>query len=194
MLDGTGGAMRWLRLGVSGLALVVGTACDDGFGPQVWSDTPDTLTIYSITRPELLGRASGVDVASLRLVVLESAGGTAAWDFALAEEEGGFVLLPQAAVPGLDSRAGIVAVSETTLDDVVQAPEDADAFLQTGIDVEIGQVYVVRSRRVQCELGTGVYYGKMKALALDAPSGTFRFEIVRNPYCNNRSLIPPEDD
>jgi len=55
--------------------------------------------------------------------------------------------------------------------------------------------YVIRSRREACGAfgGTGVRYAKMKALALDAMAGSFRFEVVRNPYCNDRRLIPPED-
>jgi hypothetical protein len=189
-----GGALRRLRLAALGLALLFGSACDDGFGPRVWADTPDTLTIYSITRPELLGRASGVDLVSLRLVVLEAALETGSWDFALAEQDGEFVILPQSVVPGLESRAGIAPVSETTLDQVLEAPAEADLFQQEALEIEIGQVYVLRSRRTSCELGSGVYYGKMKALALDEASGTFKLEIVRNPYCNDRSLIPPEDD
>jgi hypothetical protein len=190
--------MRRLRLGVSGLFLLVGAACDDGFGPQVWADTPDTLTIYSITRAELLGRPSGIDIASgrPRTVVLESAlESTASWDFALTESAGTFQLMPASTVAGLESRAGIVEVPQSTLDEVLQAPGDSDAFLQTPLDLEIGQVYVLRSRRAQCNaFQQGVFYGKMKALALDAASGAFKFEIVRNPYCNNRALIPPEDD
>jgi hypothetical protein len=192
-----GGAMRRLRLAVSGLALLAGAACDDGFGPRVWADTPDTLTIYSITRAELLGRASGIDIASgrTRTVVLESSLEVSSWDFALTESGGAFQLMPAAAVEGLDSRAGIVEVPETTLDEVLQAPADADAFQQTPIDIEIGQVYVLRSRRASCAgLGAGVFYGKLKALALDAASGSFKFEVVLNPYCNDRDLIPPEDD
>ena len=188
------GALRRLRLAALGLALLLGAACDDGFGPRVWADTPDTLTIYSITRPELLGRASGVDLVSLRLVVLESSLEVGGWDFALGEQDGEFVILPQAVVPGLESRAGIARVTETSLDQVLEAPADPDVFQQGPLEIEIGQVYVLRSRRTSCELGTGVYYGKMKALALDEASGTLKLEIVRNPYCNDRSLIPPEDD
>lgn len=194
---GTGGATRRLRFFVSIFALLL-AACDDGLGPLPWAAIPDTLTIFSVSREELLGRPSALDISSqiVRTVVVESAAEAGTWDIALAELDGEFVMLPASVIPGLDQRVGIATMTETTLPDVREAPGDTARYAtRRPVPIEIGTVYVIRSRREACGAfgGTGVRYAKMKALALDAMAGSFRFEVVRNPYCNDRRLIPPED-
>jgi hypothetical protein len=34
----------------------------------------------------------------------------------------------------------------------------------------------------------------MQVVALDHALGTVEFAIVRNPYCDNRDLVSPDDD
>lgn len=189
--------MHRLRLCVSGLVLVL-AGCDDGLGPLQWSAVPDTLTIFSVSRADLLGRPAALDVAStvVRTVVVESAAEAGTWDIALAEHDGEFVMLPASVIPGLDARVGIATMTETTLDGVTEAPGDTARYARTAVEIETGTVYVIRSRRDLCGGfgGSGVRYAKLKALALDATTGSFRFEVVRNPFCNDRRLIPPDDD
>jgi hypothetical protein len=62
------------------------------------------------------------------------------------------------------------------------------------VPIQPGRVYIVRSRRESCfTFGVGVRYAKLKALDVDPVAGTFRFEVARNPNCNDRALVPPED-
>jgi hypothetical protein len=57
-----------------------------------------------------------------------------------------------------------------------------------------GDVYIVRSRRASCGGASGGYrYAKLRAVEINVVAGTYTFEIVRNPYCDNRSFIPPEE-
>lgn len=189
--------MHRLRFFVSIFALLL-AACDDGLGPRQWAATPDTLTIFSVSRAELLGQPSALDISSqvVRTVVVESAAEAGTWDIALAESDGEFVMLPASVIPGLDERVGIATMTETTLEAVEEAPGDTARYAREAVPIDIGTVYVIRSRRDACGGfgGTGVRYAKLKALALDATTGSFRFEVVRNPFCNDRDLIPPEDD
>ena len=66
--------MRVSRLFLPIAALAV-AACNDNLGPLQWSDLPDTVTLYSASRPALTGRASGFDFTGPRAVVLELPGG-----------------------------------------------------------------------------------------------------------------------
>lgn len=195
--NGTGGAKHRLRLCVSGFALLL-VACDDGIGPLVWSATPDTFTIFSVSRPELLGRPAALDLAGtvVRTVVVESAAEAGTWDIALAENAAGFVMLPASVIPQLDTRVGIATMAETTLDAVAEAPGDTARYERQAVAIQPGRVYVIRTRRDLCGGfgGTGVRYAKLKAISLDETTGSFRFEVVRNPFCNDRRLIPPDDD
>jgi hypothetical protein len=180
---------RYLLLS-AGLALA---ACGDGLGPGAWDDRPDTTMIYSASRPEYLGRPSAYDFVGLRRVAIEGSTETGAWDVMLLDANGSLALLPAGALPGITSRAGIARVQATTLAEVREAPRDTAAFVTTGTVLEPGAIYVVRSRREICfGFGSGVRYAKIQVVALDPAAGTFRFAVVRNPICNNRSLVPPD--
>lgn len=180
---------------MTGLALLV-SGCGDSFGPQSWDATPDTVTLFSASRAELLGEPAAYDLVQRRAVAIESPTVTGSWDFLLVEDDGTFLMLPAAAVPGLESRAGIAQSTESTLEAVLQAPSDTAAFSLSGVPIVPGRIYVMRSRREVCPggFGSGVRYGKLHAIAVDPTMGTFRFAVVVNPFCNDRSLIPPEDD
>jgi hypothetical protein len=60
--------------------------------------------------------------------------------------------------------------------------------------VQTGQLYIVRSRAASCGISNGYRYGKLQALSLDVPRGIATFRFVRNPYCDDRALIPPNTD
>lgn len=185
--------MRFVQYLVLALTAVT-AACGDDLGPVNWSDVPDTLQIFSVSRPDLLGMPSAFDGVTLRRVSVEQG---ASWDFALAERDGGFVMLPLSATENADTLAALATIGDdVTLDDVTEAPPRSD-FVNEPVPIETGTVYVLRTRRARCSSIsslTGPRYGKLKAIAVDAEEGTYEFEVVVNPRCNDRALIPPDDD
>lgn len=186
--------MRKTRTAALAAALILMAACGDEFGPGTWSAVPDTSLIYSASRPELLRQPAAFDVVNLARVAIEGSGATGNWDFALLEQGGVFVMAPERAVTGSDSRAGIARATETRLEDIRDAPGDTAAYSREPVPIAEGAIYILRSRRASCfTFGAGVYYAKLHALEVDPVAGTFRFAVVRNPNCNDRALVPPEN-
>jgi hypothetical protein len=178
------------------LLVLLVAACNDALGPQTWSDVPEEFVIFSATRPELLGRPAAFDFISLSLLRVESLGTTGQWDAVLAEQAGEYVLVPASAFPGAaETRAAIAPVTAGSLADVLEAPRDTAAFRSVAVPIEVGGIYVVRTRREFCvEFGTaGVRYAKMQILAIDDVAGTVHFAVTRNPFCNTRALVPPDN-
>jgi hypothetical protein len=170
------------------------TACDDPFGPQFWNATPTTLSLFSVSRVEYTGMVSAVDlfVDPVRAVPIEAPGATGNWDFALVEPAGGgMVLVPVDELTGVNSRARIAVLRNVNFLDVLEAPRDTAAYTAGPVVLETGVVYIVRSRRGPCGFSTGHRYAKMLPVEIDAVRGIARLAIVRNPYCDDRSLIPP---
>ena len=61
------------------------------------------------------------------------------------------------------------------------------------VPVELGTVYVWRSRQNYGYYGTScVYYSKMEPLAMDPDGGTLTFVFDASPACNDRSLATPD--
>jgi hypothetical protein len=180
------------------LAVLIVAACDDPFGPQRWDATPDTVTLFSASRAEYIGRVSAVDIVSQPFVSplpIEAPGLTGNWDFALTDSDGGLSLVPASAFAGLESRARIGVLPNSTLEEVMQAPRDTTEFGVAALPLVAGSVYIVRSRRASCFGGSasGFRYAKLRPVEINVAAGTFRFEIVRNPICDNRSFVPPEE-
>jgi len=170
-------------------------ACDDKFGPQDWSEAPDTTVIYSLSRPEHLGRASAFDFAIPRGAprAVESAFSPGQWDIALVDEAGGLAFAPAGAFQGQTSRAAIATMTGVPIEEVKRAPRDDD-FVQEPVILQIGPVYIARSRGVGTVFGTCTYYGKFEVLEVNQEEGWIRFRTVVNPNCNNRDLVPPDSD
>ena len=170
-------------------------ACNDGLGPRFWNATPDTLLIHSATRGEYVGLASAVDVAAdpVTPLPIEVPGLTGSWDFALAEQDGGLVLLPAAVIPGTGSRARVALLEGRDFDALEEAPRDTALFSATAVPVRSDAVYVIRSRRTSCGFTTGYRYAKVKPVEIDLAGGRLRFAVVRNPYCDDRSFVPPDE-
>lgn len=178
------------------LAVLVVAACEDPFGPATWNATPDTMVVFSASRPEYLGFASALDITlnPVQALPLEAPSVTGNWDFVLTDFEGGLALVPASAFPGLESRARIGVLPDRELADVTEAPRDTTAFGVDPLPLREGDVYIVRSRRAACGgVSSGFRYGKLRPITIDEATGTFRFEIVVNPFCDNRSFIPPEE-
>jgi hypothetical protein len=176
-------------LALAGITTVA--ACDDGLGPEFWIDTPVTITVYSLARSELRGLPSAIDVFELEPRRVDVAGMTGFWDVAFSEENGQFVLLPPSWFPGVSSVAGIAVIEDQSFDEVIRAPGDSAAYSITDpVPVRTDVVYVFRSgRRV---LSSCVWYAKAMAVALDEEAGRLEMEIVRNPLCGDRYLVPPD--
>jgi hypothetical protein len=74
-----------------------------------------------------------------------------------------------------------------------EAPRDTALYTAGPVPLRTGVVYVVRSRRAQCGFSTGQRYAKMMAAEVDVERGTAQLAIVRNPFCDDRALVPPAD-
>lgn len=186
--------MRFVYYLMLASTTVIAACGDDRFGPRDWSDVPDTLQIYSVSRPDLLGLPSAYNGVGFQPLVIVETG--AAWDFALAERDGEFVMLPRSATETDDTTAALATIGEVTLDEVTEAPPNSE-FSTQPVPIEIGTVYVLRTRRASCGQFTslsGSRFGKLEAIAVDAEEGTFEFAVVVNPQCNDRELVPPDDD
>ncbi|HET9984797.1 MAG TPA: hypothetical protein VFQ38_14465 [Longimicrobiales bacterium] len=187
--------MRSIRFFFLAAVVALAAGCGDALGPQTWSAVPDTVTLYSASRTELTGLPSGYDFTTGLSITVESPGQSGSWDLVVADRTGGgFSFLPSGAVLGGSGGAGIAAVSGQTLDAVKEAPSDTTAYARsTDVPVTVDGVYAIRTRRVNCSLGSGVHYAKLHVISTDPVRGSVQFEVVRNPFCDDRKLIPPQN-
>ncbi len=184
--------MRFSRFFLLPIVALTAAACNDNLGPTAWSDVPDTVTLYSASRANLVGKASGFDFTAPRTVVVESASEAQSFDILLKEQAGGFALVPSGVLLGTSNRAGLARVTADSLHAIRQAPTDTAAFVQTAaVPVHVGDFFVARSRRTSCVLTSGSYYAKLQIVAVNPDSGTMKMAFARNPYCGDTSLIPP---
>jgi hypothetical protein len=176
------------------LALLV-LACDDPWGPQYWSPTPYPVDLHSASRPDYVGLVSAVDLVSepVRGIAIEAPGATGNWDFVLAEQAGALVLMPAVAFTGIQSRARIGVIEGRDFLEIDEAPRDTTAYTAGPVPLREGVVYVIRSRIASCGFTNGHRYAKMVASNIDRARGTATLAIVRNPYCDDRALVPPTD-
>jgi hypothetical protein len=175
--------------------VVLAGACDDPFGPLEWDATPDTASIWSASRLELVEQPAAFDFALGGTPVwIEFSGGANSWDVVLIDHEGGLALAPSSYFEGQSSRAGIAVRPNTALDEITRAPSDSASYRRTPVPLAAGTVYIIRSRTAICEsqFSSGPRYAKIRPVTIDAAAGSFTFEMVRNPYCSQRSFIPPD--
>jgi len=175
------------------IAALAVAACNDNLGPVQWSDVPDTVTLFSASRPSLTGQASGFDFTGPRPVALESSSTGQSFDVVLTDQNGAFSLLPSGALLGQANRAGIALVAGVdSLKAIQKAVSDTAAYQQKlPVALTPGSFFIVRSRRVSCVLTTGSFYAKMEIISVDPVAGTMKFAYVRNPSCGDQNLIPP---
>lgn len=179
------------------LVFVMLAACDDPFGPNHWIAFQDTLVMYSASRAEYVGLGSVLDAVADPVTVLpiEIPGATGNWDLVLIDEGSGLSLVPAGALTGLESNRARLAVLEgRDFETLEEAPSDTTRYSAGPVPLRLGVVYVLRTRKGPCGLTSGYRYAKLKPLAIDVARGTFRFVVTRNPYCDDRSLVPPDDD
>jgi hypothetical protein len=181
------------RLLLLGAVVATAAACEDDLGLDVWSAAPDTITLYSLSRPELINQPSAYDFINRIVLRVESPAATGAWDVALRHEGSQLALVPAGGFQGQVSRAGLAVIPGGTFEELREAPEDTARYTQNAVVVTPGQVLVVRTRRTACAFSTSSRYGKIKIIDVNPTSGVLRFATIVNPFCNDRSLIPPED-
>jgi hypothetical protein len=112
---------------------------------------------------------------------------------AVRHENGALALMPASGFQGQQSRAALAVVTGSTFEGLEEAPGDTARFVSSAVVVTPGQVLAVRTRRAPCAFSNSVRFGKIKILEVDAAAGSVRFETIVNPFCNDRSLIPPND-
>ena len=156
-----------------------------------WNDTPDTVLLFSLARPEL-NLVSGFAFFQRVPIRIEAANATGTWDAALDTRGAELVLLPPGAL-GVTSSARITALQGMSFEDVTQAPADTMVYVaDEPVPVRFGTVYVIRTNRATGSFGSScVYYAKLEPVVIDVPGGTLTFRYVTNPICNSQDLVPP---
>lgn len=181
-----------LRFALIFLAAVSASACDDDLGIQPWDATPDTIPLFSLSRPDLLGLPSAYDFVNRRQVEVETPGNGGNWDVALGESNGQLQLIPASAFEGQgSSRARIATITGTAFNSLEEAPSDTARYTALPVNLTAGGVYVVRTRRSACGFSSASFFAKIQALTVDNAAGRATFAVVVNPFCD-RSFVPPE--
>lgn len=172
--------------------VLAASACGDDPFQIDWTESPDTVLLYALTRPEL-NLPSGFDFYNRTSIVIEQANATGTWDMAVDSRAGKIVLLPPGAL-GVSSKAQVAALKGRTFADVTEAPADTALYVsRSSVPVEMGTIYVWRTRQGYGSWGVScVYYAKMEAVSIDPTGGTLSFVFDSSPVCNDRSLIPPK--
>ncbi|MFO8175857.1 MAG: hypothetical protein ACQET1_06645 [Gemmatimonadota bacterium] len=183
---------RWLLLPLLLLPFSVG--CEDDFFTIRWEESPDTVLLYSLARPEL-NLYSGFDFLSRSGVRIESPSAVGEWDMALDTRDGDLVFLPPGAVGMESSTASIAPMGDMAYEDLKKAPRDTTLYVRDRpVPVNIGELYVIRSRQKAGAYGSRCnYYGKFVPISKDLEGQTVRLFFDISPVCNDRKLIPPKD-
>lgn len=149
----------------------------------------DTAELYSLARPEFVGRPSAFDFWWPQVRVLEEAKGrdseVASFDAAFTELDGEPVLLPAGMFQTFQISPGIAVIGRNANYDTYDEAPDEGYITDEPVELEEGVLYVVKSRRVN---GTCVRYAKFEVLELD-PEGVVEFQFFRNDRCNDRLLV-----
>ncbi|HSJ24995.1 MAG TPA: hypothetical protein VK929_10025 [Longimicrobiales bacterium] len=174
-------------------AVLVLAACDDPFGPQPWNPNPVEITLYSASRPAYIGLVSALDLATdpVGTIAIEAPGATGQWDVVLVDGPGGLSLAPASSFEGLSSMAAIATLEGQAFIDVEEAPRESAAYSTEPVLLRTDVIYIIRSRRAPCGFTTGPRYAKVQPIEIDEEQGIFRFAILRNPFCDDRALVPP---
>ena len=186
------------RFSAALVAALVVTGCNDDldFGFGDWEADVDTVTLYSVDRPEYQGLPSAYDIRSRRTQRVEDAAATGQWDVALTGGADGapLALTPLGAFFDVSSNAGIAPV-RGTFDEFDTAPTDSASYsIDAPTVLDVDTLYVIRSRQAAVAGASCSNFAKLEPLEVDQVAGTFRFRITANPNCNDTALIPPEDD
>lgn len=177
-------------------AAVAASGCDDSFGPGNWDADVDTVALFALAREEYQGLPAALDIVGDRTRVLEDIVGTTStvWDIALDDgESGGLQLITPGSLVGLDPSAGIARVTDDTFEGLREAPRDTARYERVDpVQLVEGTVYVIRSRPDPV-FSNCIRFAKMELVDADATLGTARIRYTRNPFCDDRALVPPDE-
>lgn len=174
------------------LAVALATGCGNSLGPNSWFAVNDTATLYSLSRPEYVGKPSAYDFTSSGTgpVVVEAPGYTNQWDIAIVDGTDGLELAPAGTFEGVTAKPALTRITTagSTFDNLASAPSDSKLYSDsTRLPAVEGGLYVVRTRQIS----SCVYYAKFELLSVDQQAGTVRLVATGDPYCNDRALISP---
>ena len=190
----------YIRLGrlamLAGGYTLASTACGSNPFDIPWMVSPDTAFVYSLARPEL-NLPTAYDLVFVNQVMIQTAGATGTWDFALDNRGGGLALLPPG-VFGIESTAQITSLgSGLRFEDVTRAPTDTTLYVSDEpVMMELGTVYALRTHR---RAGAGpfsencFFYAKLQPLVIDVENGILTFVFDRNPFCSDHDLVPEQN-
>ena len=176
------------------LLLMAVWGCDDDPFKIRWELNPDTVLLYSLARPEM-NLNSAFDFIRRNAVRVEAPSAVGEWDVAVDTQDGGIVLVPPGAIGVNKSKAAIAPMGDMGFDEIQRAPSDSALYIgDRPVRVEVGQLYVIRTRQKQGSYGSVcVYYGKFEPLFLDPEAGILSFVFDVSPACNDRKLVPPKN-
>lgn len=166
--------------------------CSDPFQLN-WTQQPDTVTLFSLARPEL-NLESGFDLVRRRAVTIQQPGQTGNWDFVL-DTQGGQLVMSPPRVFGIDSDAQIAVFAGQRFDQIFEAPEDTASYVgDVPVPLELGTTYVFQTHVGQDSFGQSChFFSKLEPLEINVTLGTLRFVYDTNPLCEDLELIPPEN-
>ena len=138
---------------------------------------------------------TGFDFLGRKGVQIESPSAVGGWDMVLDTQDGELVFVPPKAIGVTTSTAAIASMGIMAFEDLKRAPQDTAMYVvDWPVQVNVGELYVIRSRRATGSYGTSCsYYGKFLPLDKDIEAGTVTFVFDISPVCNSRKLIPPKD-
>jgi len=167
------------------------SACGDDPFSYKWSDVPDTVSMYSLARPEL-NLPDAFSFYDGFLYAVDQPSSTGRWDLALDTEGGVLVLLPPGLF-GISSRARIAPLPGITYGELTQAPGDGPVWIEdAAVPVAMGTTYAIRTGvRIGSYGSSCSYYAKMEPVEIDVAEGKLVFRYTTNPICNTRDLVPP---
>ena len=157
-----------------------------------WTASPDTVRLYSLSRPEL-DLLSAFNFRDRSRVRIETVGAGFSWDVALDTRGGQLVLLAPRAL-GIESRARVARLPGMTFDEIIDAPEDSLLYSDTQpVALDLTSGYVVQTDlRGSPFGGSCVFYAKLQPLTIDVAAGSLEFVFDVSPLCNDRRVVPPE--
>jgi hypothetical protein len=124
-------------------------------------------------------------------VSIEAPGATGSWDFVLADQAGALVLVPAGTFtgirPGPASRRSRVSTSRTSRGAARHVALHGQRRSRCG-----PMSCTCSARGALVRPDDGHRYAKMQAVELDQDRGIARLAIVRNPYCDDRALVPSD--
>ena len=184
---------RLLASAAAAIALGYASAgCGDDLFRITWFATQDTTVLYSLARSEL-SLPSAFDFLDRTRFVVEAPGSSDSWDVALDTRDGQLALIPPGAL-GINNAARITVIPDVSYDDVTEAPADSTLYSTTEpVFLELGSVYVVRTRRQSTSFGFCSVYAKLEPVALDDAVQSATFVYDNNPRCDDRALVADEE-